>query len=121
MSDYCFNYSPHSTPSARTSTSSTYIPSEHLERSKALREARDTITGDRQNQYGDPATNFQRIADVWNVLVPRPEKPWSKGDVALALIGLKVARAAQGYTRDTYIDIAGYAALAVELNEMEDE
>jgi|SRR5690606_20858019 len=91
------------------------------ERTKALDEAKTLINGDRQEEYGTPQVNFQRIVDLWNVLIPRPDRSWSRGDVALALLGLKMARAAQGYKRDTYIDIAGYAGLAVELNEMEDE
>lgn len=85
------------------------------ERSKVLSEADALINGDRQQEYGTPQVNFQRIADLWNVLIPG--HTWTTGDVALAMLGVKLARAAQGYKRDTYVDIAGYAALAVELNE----
>lgn len=96
--------------------------SDYTVRSKALDEAKALINGDRQEEYGTPQVNFQRIVDLWNVLIPRGDsKEWTRGDVALALLGLKMARAAQGYKRDTYVDIAGYAALAVELNETEDE
>jgi hypothetical protein len=85
------------------------------ERSKVLAEANSLINGARQSEYGTPQVNFQRIANLWNVLIPGHD--WKPGDVALAMLGLKMARAAQGYKRDTYVDIAGYAALAVELNE----
>jgi|SRR5690606_29755727 len=95
-----------------------FIPDES-ERSKALDEAKALINGDRQEDYGTPEVNFTRIAEIWNVLFP--ERDWIPADIALAMAAVKVARAAQGYTRDTYVDLAGYAALAVELNEMEDE
>ena len=83
-------------------------------RVEALREAANLITGDRQQDYGPPEVNFQRIADVWTVLLGRKFTP---SEVALAMIGLKMARAAEGYKRDTYIDLAGYAALLIELAE----
>jgi len=80
----------------------------------ALREAAQLITGDRQQEYGPPEVNFQRIADVWSVLLGRKFTP---SEVALAMIGLKLARAAEGYKRDTYVDLAGYSALLIELAE----
>lgn len=81
----------------------------------ALEEAANLIVGDREEDYGPPQVNFQRIADIFNIILPG--KNFTAPDVALAMIGLKIARAAQGYKRDTYIDIAGYAALYIELSE----
>lgn len=81
----------------------------------ALEEAASLIVGDREKDYGPPEVNFQRIADILNIILPG--KNFSAPDVALAMIGLKIARAAQGYKRDTYVDIAGYAALYIELSE----
>lgn len=85
-------------------------------RSQVLSEADALINGDRQEQYGPPAVNFGRIADFWDTLVPRHD-PWTPADVALAMVGLKLARAAQGYGRDTAVDGAGYLALWAELSE----
>lgn len=86
-------------------------------RVEALREAANLITGDRQNDYGPPEVNFQRIADIWKILLGVEFTP---SQVALAMLGLKLARAAQGYKRDTYVDVAGYAALLIELAEKEE-
>lgn len=89
-------------------------PKQHV-RSQILSEANDLINGDREDDYGAPSDNFARIASIWNVLFPgsnfTPEK------VALAMIGLKLARSPEGYKRDTAVDLAGYAALYAELSE----
>lgn len=84
-------------------------------REEILNEAGDIIVGDRQKEYGPPSVNFQRIADIWNVLFP--EREWTPADVALAMIGLKLGRTPEGYKRDTAVDLAGYAALYAELSE----
>jgi len=84
-------------------------------REEILQEAQSLIVGDREHDYGAPEDNFQRIADVWNVLFP--EANFTASDVALAMIGLKLARSPQGYKRDTAVDLAGYAALYAELQE----
>lgn len=94
--------------------SNIFIPPDDPERVKALAEAAALITGDREKDYGAPEVNFQRIADIWKVLLGREFSP---SEVALAMIGLKLARASEGYKRDTYVDLAGYAALLVELAE----
>lgn len=79
-----------------------------------LKEAASLVTGDRQEEYGPPEVNFQRIADIWKILLGVEFTP---SQVALAMMGLKMARAAQGYKRDTMVDLAGYASLVVELEE----
>jgi hypothetical protein len=89
------------------------------ERVKILREAAALVTGDRQQDYGPPAVNFQRIADLWSVQAAAILKDGAKFDpvlVALLLLQLKMARAVQSPKRDTFIDAAGYAALAAELS-----
>lgn len=84
-------------------------------RVEALREAASLITGQRQQDYGSPEVNFQRIATIWNVL--KPGTVFTPADVALLMTGLKLARAAEGYKRDSAIDGAGYLGLYVELSE----
>lgn len=86
-------------------------------RTQILREAEKVLNGPRQEEYGPPSVNFQRIADRWKVTFP--ERNWTAADVALALIDVKMGRATQGYTHDTAVDIAGYAGLWGELEEEE--
>lgn len=81
-----------------------------------LAEAEALLVGDRQEDYGPPEVNFRRIADVWDVLVPKPGG-WAPADVALAMAGLKLARAAQGFKRDSAVDAAAYVALWAHLQK----
>lgn len=82
-------------------------------RSRALAEAMDIINGARQEEYGPPSENFQRIAERW------AERGWDVDayGVCVAMIDLKMARLTNGYSRDSLIDIMGYAALAIEMQE----
>ena len=77
-------------------------------RVQALREAATIISGDRDVQYGGPEENFTRIAKIWSVIIGVDITP---EDVAMMMVGLKVARYASksGFQPDTWIDIAGYA------------
>ena len=91
------------------------------ERVKVLREAASLITGDRQQDYGPPSVNFQRIADLWNVQAQAVLRDGAKFDpvlVALMLTQLKMARAVQSPKRDTFVDAAGYVGIAAELAEL---
>lgn len=83
------------------------------ERSAILKDADALITGPRQEEYGSPSVNFQRIADMWVILFP--EREWTPGDVARAMAAVKLARSAQSFSRDTAVDLAGYAAIYGEL------
>lgn len=85
-------------------------------RVEALREAARIIAGDRDVQYGGPAENFARIATVWTMLFGRE---FTTEDVAMAMVGLKMARYASnsGFQPDTWIDIAGYAGCGYEVGQ----
>jgi hypothetical protein len=84
------------------------------EREQILAEAAALITGDRLAKYGDPALNFSRIAAGWSVILGKTIKP---DQVALCMAWLKIARAVNGPHRDSYVDGAGYLALAAELSD----
>lgn len=65
----------------------------------------------RGNEYGKVTEDFERIASLWNMLHPdgRFYKPH---DVAMYMICLKLSRLTWGPgNRDSWLDIAGYAAL----------
>jgi hypothetical protein len=84
-----------------------------------LREAATLIAGDREAEYGTPQVNFGRIADLWNVQFRHllaEGKTFTPKDVALGMTQVKLARAIQTPKRDSFVDAAGYVALAYELS-----
>lgn len=84
---------------------------------KILHEAYELINGQRQTDYGPPAASFQRIASFWTIYL---HKEISAKDVAMLMLLLKVARECSGQgTHDSLVDIAGYAALAADLSQLE--
>jgi len=80
-----------------------------------LEEASSIISGARQEEYGKPEDSFQKIADYWGTYLDHPISPQ---DVALMMVMLKVARIPEGKkaSRDTMVDIAGYAAIGSTLS-----
>lgn len=89
-----------------------------IPRVAALREAAGLISGDRDKQYGGPEENFTRIAKIWSVILGQEVLA---EDVAMMMIGLKVARyaAKSGFQPDTWVDIAGYAGCGYEVGSVE--
>lgn len=89
-------------------------------RSTVLLDAEKAINGDRDQAYGAPAENFTNIANLWTVLLGPKLKDGeevSPGDVASLMIALKLARAMTSPEKtDHWVDTAGYAALAAEVN-----
>lgn len=73
-----------------------------------LQEAERIINGDRAEQYGDARESFDSIARYWSEYLGQTLEAV---DVASLMILLKVARTKNGYHRDSYVDIAGYAGL----------
>lgn len=68
------------------------------------------IEGDRAEEYGDPSVNHQRIAKLWSGVL---ETNVTAHQVYLCMIAVKMSRlVASPLHRDSWLDIAGYAALA---------
>jgi hypothetical protein len=94
-------------PEAEYLDETVQAPSENV-----LEEANRLIYGDRRKDYGDCTASFQRIADMWALVLGSEV---SADQVALCLIQLKVARACNDadkgavIKRDSIVDIAGYA------------
>lgn len=87
-------------------------------RTRCLSEAANIVAGQRDEQYGAPEDNFERIAKIWSVIL---STEITEEDVAMMMVGLKVARYVNkksGFQSDTWIDIAGYAACGYEVGEM---
>lgn len=101
--------------------SPTFPVNDESPRASALNEARDLITGDRNNQYGPPTQDFARTADLLNALgyqrldaAGNPE-PILSSDVAIIIAQVKVSRLMHSRgKRDSWVDLAGYAACGFE-------
>lgn len=88
-----------------------------------LEEALEVTSGDRRRDYDSALPNHERIARLWNAYLDCRAKgdaePISALDAAHMMILLKIARACKTPTRDTYVDIAGYARCAAEISGLE--
>lgn len=92
------------------------------ERVNILTEAASLITGQRQEDYGTPEVNFQRMADYANIHFAKNLEtgtPFTPRQMAEYMILLKMARTINSPTRDSYVDIAGYGGIAGELAQIE--
>jgi len=77
-----------------------------------LDEAKQIITGERKDAYGAPEDSFALISSLWGAYLGRAI---TSREVADMMILFKVARLkGQVPTRDTYRDVAGYAAIAAD-------
>ena len=68
-------------------------------------DAVQAVTGPRQRDYAHPKINFQRIANLWSVVLDVDITP---EQVALCMIQVKVAREMNRHTRDNLVDLIGY-------------
>ena len=76
------------------------------------------VTGQRQYEYGDKYQNHNNIAKLWSAYL---DYNISAHDVAICMMLLKAARLKHRATEDCYIDMAGYAAIAGEINDREED
>ncbi len=87
-----------------------------MTRKDCLMAAIDAVCNDRQHTYGKPEDNFKLIADLWSTYTGAKIGPQ---DVAVMMILLKTARAKNSNHDDNFVDIAGYAACAAEIGNLE--
>tara|TARA_Y100001937_G_scaffold3124_2_gene4027 strand:+ start:5620 stop:5919 length:300 start_codon:yes stop_codon:yes gene_type:complete len=84
-----------------------------MNREEVLRDAEEMISAIRDEVYGDPLTNHQRIADMWSAILDVDVRP---EEVVLCMIAVKMSRLCRVPDhRDSWTDIAGYAALGGEI------
>ena len=76
------------------------------------------VTGQRQYDYGDKYQNHENIANLWSAYL---DYNISAHDVAICMLLVKVARLKHRPTTDCYIDMAGYAAIAGEIQDKDDD
>jgi hypothetical protein len=77
-------------------------------------EADRIIHGQRRKDYGPVEESFHNIATVWSGILGQFV---TDREVALCMIGLKCCREANNHTRDSLVDICGYAGLIEELEK----
>jgi hypothetical protein len=84
------------------------------ERSKFLTEVDGAINGERSTSYGDPSVGFSKTASMFNAVTGAEILPV---DVVIFNIVQKLERLSHtpGH-RDSWLDIAGYAALGAEVS-----
>ena len=93
-----------------------------MNREEILAAAKKCVCGDREQDYGTPESNFQKIADLWNAYLGYTDMVQGIGakDVAAMLALLKIARISSGHAKaDNWIDLAGYAACGGEIEAEE--
>ena len=79
-----------------------------------LAKANEAVEG-RRGLYGEPATEFERVASMWSELLGVPIRAV---DVPVMMVIYKCVRSrVTPKYEDNYVDIAGYAAIAAECVE----
>ena len=87
-----------------------------MAQNEILAAAEQLIWGDRQEDYGDASQSFGRIAKFWTAYLGAPV---NSQDVANMMILMKVSRLVTSPgKKDSYIDIAGYAALGADIEKV---
>jgi hypothetical protein len=88
-----------------------------------LTDAAGIVGGARNDTHGDKITSFQLIADFWNLYLDgrrdQVGEPITALNVAQMMELLKIVRSIQGLpVEDHFLDSAGYAAIAGEINNV---
>lgn len=83
-----------------------------MKRAELLQKSADLIDGDRAKIYGDARENHERIATMWSAILGQD---LTADQVYMCMIAVKLARLANTPDHeDSWVDIAGYAALGGE-------
>lgn len=86
-----------------------------MNRREVLDTAAELIDGQRADDYGDASESFARLSRIWSGILGQEV---TAAQVALCLAGLKLSRLAATPTHaDSWVDLAGYAALGAEVAE----
>ncbi len=89
-------------------------PQDHI-----LVEAESIIHGQRRDDYGSAEESFKKISDLWAPILDSHNLTGAEV-VALCMIQLKVARYCNSQSRDSLVDIAGYAGCLAQVRGWED-
>ena len=90
---------------------------EQVNRKDTLETALDIIQGDRHNEYGPAQDHFKEAASVWSLIMKKEVTP---AQVILCLAALKLVRlSTKNDHQDSWVDLAGYAALGNEVSSVD--
>lgn len=115
-SEYC-THPDHSEKSCIGLGCSDFKVASQISLGDSLKEAKKVISGRRQDVYGNPEDSFALIAKYWSIyLMTKPvDVVLTPLDIAHMMVLFKLARCSgQAPSRDNYIDIQGYAAIAAD-------
>jgi hypothetical protein len=101
-----------------------FVPKPVSARESLLDEAKSLVCGDRNNSYGPPTQDFERSANALNAYGYRgPEGRQLKAhDIAILVMAVKLSRLMWSPAkRDSWVDLAGYAACGIECAIEEDK
>ena len=88
-----------------------------MTRDEILDAAQKCVSGNREQDYGNPEDSFNAIARLWSAYIGYE---FEAKDVAAMMALLKIARIASGHAKsDNWIDLAGYAACGGEIESWE--
>lgn len=77
--------------------------------------ARKLIGTDRLSEYGNARDTHERIAAMWNALIPQGARI-RPVDVALMMTALKLVRASKNIEHeDSFVDAIGYLEIASQI------
>ena len=90
-----------------------------MQRNEILKKAKSKINGDRHKDYGEAYENHNNIARLWSVILQKEITP---EQVYQCMIAVKMSRLINSPKHlDSWVDIVGYAALAGEDNEWNED
>lgn len=96
-----------------------------MNRANIIDITKQTICNDRQDKHGNPEDSHAAIADLWSMYLSHKfgvDLDLHGDDAAVMMVLLKIGRAAIGKPNlDTFVDMAGYAAIAGEIATGRDE
>ena len=86
-----------------------------MTREEVLELAGDLTSAVRDEVYGDPLTNHERIAELWSAIL---NTDITREEVVLCMIAVKMSRLCRSPEHaDSWVDIAGYAAIGGEMTD----
>lgn len=91
-----------------------------MTREQVLLDALEKVSGEREQDYGRPENSFRGIANLWNEWLSARGLPGTTiitpADVAAMMALMKLARLSNNMGhRDSWVDLAGYAACGAEI------